>query len=165
MPRTESHARLRQAMYVRNFIFGGEDILVSTVGLLSGVAAAGISRDDIILSGVILIFVEALSMAVGSFLSENSAEEFLVKAELPWRSSITAGAIMFGSYFCLGFIPLLPYFLWPVNVAFGASIAASLLALTLLGWFSGRQFKVTAWRSGDWDWYPGWSVYSLGAGS
>lgn len=135
-------------MYVRSFVFGGEDSLVSTVGLLSGVAAAGITKADIVLTGTILIFVEALSMAVGSFLSENSAEEYLKKSELPLRSAVTTGAIMFGSYFLLGFIPLLPYLLWPVSAAFSASIIASLLALTLLGWISGREFKVSAWRSG-----------------
>ncbi len=135
-------------MYVRSLVFGGEDSLVSTVGLLSGVAAAGVVKADIILTGVVLIFVEALSMAVGSFLSENSAEEYLVKSELPLRQSITAGTIMFGSYFILGFIPLLPYLLWSVATAFPASIAAALLALALLGWLSGREFKVIAWRSG-----------------
>ncbi len=141
-------ARHRKAMYVRNFVFGGEDSLVSTVGLLSGVAAAGISKGDIILTGVVLIFVEALSMAVGSFLSENSAEEYLEKTDLPLRESITAGAIMFGSYFILGFIPLLPYLIWSVSEAFALSIAASLISLSLLGWLSGREFKVSAWRSG-----------------
>lgn len=140
--------RQRKAMYVRSLVFGGEDSLVSTVGLLSGVAAAGVVKADIILTGVVLIFVEALSMAVGSFLSENSAEEYLVKSELPLRQSITAGTIMFGSYFILGFIPLLPYLLWSVATAFPASIAAALLALALLGWLSGREFKVIAWRSG-----------------
>src|SRR5690349_23132766 len=124
--------RQRKAMYVRSFVFGGEDSLVSTVGLLSGVAAAGIGKADIILTGIVLIFVEALSMAVGTFLSENSAEEYLVKSELPMRSAVTAGTIMFGSYFLLGFIPLTPYILWPVTTAFSASIAASLIALAFL---------------------------------
>lgn len=140
--------RQRKAMYVRSFVFGGEDSLVSTVGLLSGVAAAGIGKSEIILTGTILIFVEALSMAVGSFLSENSAEEYLSKTELPLRSSMTTGGIMFISYFVLGFIPLTPYLIWPVSVAFSASIVASLIALTMLGWLSGREFKVSAWRSG-----------------
>ncbi len=148
MSATPIDPRQRKAMYVRSFVFGGEDSLVSTVGLLSGVAAAGVAKADIILIGTVLIFVEALSMAVGTFLSENSAEEYLVKSELPLRSSVTAGTIMFGSYFLLGFIPLTPYLLWPVSAAFSASIGASLVALALLGWLSGREFKVSAWRSG-----------------
>lgn len=144
----QTGSRQRKAMYIRNFVFGGEDSLVSTVGLLSGVAAAGIAKADIILTGIVLIFVEALSMAVGSFLSENSAEEYLEKTELPLRQSITAGTIMFASYFVLGFLPLAPYLFLPVKLAFGASIIAALLALGILGWASGREFKVVAWRSG-----------------
>jgi len=64
------------AVYVRNFVFGVEDSLVSTVGLLSGIASAGASTATIFLTGTVLIFVEAFSMAVGSYLSEESVEEY-----------------------------------------------------------------------------------------
>ena len=60
--------------YLRNFVFGVEDSLVSTVGLLSGIAIAGMNRESIFATGVVLIFVEAVSMAAGSFLAETSAE-------------------------------------------------------------------------------------------
>jgi len=60
----------------RNFIFGVEDSLVSTVGLLSGIAAADTSRFTIITTGIVLIFVEAFSMGIGSFLSEETSEQF-----------------------------------------------------------------------------------------
>src|SRR3989344_3129963 len=62
-------------LYVRNFIFGAEDSLVSTVGLLSGVAIGGVAKVDILLPGMVLIFVEAFSMAVGSFLAEFSVRK------------------------------------------------------------------------------------------
>ena len=54
--------------YYRNFVFGVEDSLVSTVGLLSGISIAGVTNKTIIMTGVILIFVEAVSMGAGSFL-------------------------------------------------------------------------------------------------
>lgn len=63
------------ALYVRTFVFGVEDSLVSTVGLLSGLAIAGAARGTIILSGVTLIFVEAFSMGIGSLLSEHQKED------------------------------------------------------------------------------------------
>ena len=63
-------------LFMRNFVFGAEDSLVSTVGLLAGVATAGVLQKEIIISGVVLIFVEAFSMSVGSFLSERTTEEF-----------------------------------------------------------------------------------------
>ena len=125
------------ATYIRNFIFGVEDSLVSTVGLLSGVAAAGLPKHDIFLTGIILIFVEAFSMGVGSYLSEESAEEY-TRAR---KSLSTQGAlIMFFSYFAAGFIPLAPYLGFDVSPAFFISILLSLMALFMLGLVSSRIF-------------------------
>lgn len=132
---------------MRNFVFGGEDSLVSTVGLLSGIAAAGVHRREVILTGVVLIFVEALSMAVGSFLSENSAEEYLAKKTVPIHDAVEGAVIMFISYFVLGFIPLFPYMIFDVQVAFWLSIVLSVMSLFVLGLASGREFKVSIWRS------------------
>ena len=136
------------AAYMRNFIFGVEDSLVSTAGLLSGVASAGVSRGNILATGIILIFVEAFSMAVGSFLSERSAEEYLARAELPNRRSVGVGSVMFISYFATGFIPLFPYLVFDVSVAFPASIIASLITLFILGLVAARVFRVKLLRSG-----------------
>lgn len=137
-----------RAMYVRNFTFGVEDSLVSTVGLLSGVAAADVPQKTILLIGFVLILVEAFSMAVGSFISESSAEMYLKHATSPPRESRTAGLIMLFSYFIAGFIPLLPYVILPVKLAFGVSILASLTALFLLGVFGGKIAKVNGTRNG-----------------
>ena len=146
-PSLSDQSRTRRALYIRSFIFGTEDSLVSTVGLLAGVAVAGVTREDIIVAGVVLIFVEALSMAVGSFLSEDAAEEYVRQGDAPVASSVRAGSIMFISYFAFGFIPLAPYLIWPVAQAFWLSIGASLAALWLLGFVSGRKFRVNQWRS------------------
>ena len=119
--------------YIRSFVFGVEDSLVSTAGLLSGVAIADVPRSTIILTGLVLIFVEAFSMGVGSFLSEHSAEEYEQQGDTLSRHSIKSALIMFGSYFVSGFIPLLPYALLGAGTAFGVSVALSLTALFLLG--------------------------------
>lgn len=129
---------LRSSSVVRNFIFGVEDSLVSTVGLLSGVAITGTSRNYVILTGGILIFVEAFSMAVGSVLSEHSAEEYEKHKEISIRHSIKGGLIMFFSYFISGFIPLSPYIFLENSNALVASIAFSIISLALLGIFSGK---------------------------
>lgn len=127
--------------FLRNFVFGVEDSLVSTVGLLSGIAIAGMAREDIFVTGIVLIFVEAISMAAGSFLSEASAQEYQTHQEKESKSTIRSATIMFVSYFVSGFVPLGPYLLLPVNVAFPASIAASIVALALLGIFLGKVTK------------------------
>lgn len=134
-------------MYVRNFVFGVEDSLVSTVGLLSGIAAAGVGRGTILLTGVILIFVEALSMAVGSYLSEFSAEEYMRHTEMSFKHPLLGGVIMFFSYFLAGFVPLLPYALASRSFAFILSILGSLVALFALGVVSARAVRRPFLRS------------------
>lgn len=126
----EKAARLA---YFRNFIFGVEDSLVSTVGLLSGVVIAGMTSREVFVTGVILIFVEAISMAAGSFLSESSAEELATGSEKTSRKSYFASFVMFISYFISGFIPLAPYLFLPSDTALLVSIGASLAALFVLG--------------------------------
>lgn len=130
-----------KSLYTRNFIFGVEDSLVSTVGLLSGIAAASVPKHTIFLTGVILIFVEAFSMGVGSFLSEQSAEEFSGSDRKVDGKTVKSGIIMFLSYFLAGFIPLSPYILLEVKTAFPTSIGFSLFSLLLLGSLSARFFR------------------------
>ncbi len=129
--------RGRRAQYIRNFIFGVEDSLVSTVGLLSGIAITGIGTKTIVLAGVVLIFVEAFSMGAGSLLSDNSEEEYMAKSHVSLKKSVFPSTIMFFSYFLTGFIPLAPYFIFKPYTALLISITLALLALFILGTISG----------------------------
>jgi len=134
--------------YARNFIFGVEDSLVSTVGLLAGIASAGVSKPGILTAGIVLIFVEAFSMAVGSFLSEQSVAEYVARSSVKIGQAVRGGSVMFFSYFVSGFIPLFPYILWEVRQAFWISIILSLAALFLLGFVSAKAFHTNILRSG-----------------
>jgi len=66
---------------IREVVFGMEDSLVSTLGAITGIAAGTGDGFVVILSGVVLIFVEALSMTAGSYLSSKSASEVLALQE------------------------------------------------------------------------------------
>jgi len=127
-------------LYTRNFIFGSEDSLVSTVGLLAGIASAEIPRKEIIISGIVLICVEAFSMSVGSFLSESETEESSSKNIN--NNPITASIIMLGSYIVCGLIPLSPYIFMNIKYAFWWSIIASMVALFVLGIISAKILKI-----------------------
>ena len=125
--------------YFRNVVFGIEDSLVSTVGLLFGMAAAGIDTKTITVTGFILLSVEALSMGVGSYLSEESTLEVnnLKSRENPELEGFLMGV----SYFVAGFVPLLPYFFLPVEIAKYVSVIATLLGLFLLGYIPSKRVK------------------------
>ena len=123
-------------LYFRNFVFGVEDSLVSTVGLLSGIAAGGVPRETIVLTGAVLVLVEAFSMAAGSFLVETSVQEYVHEKTKKERPA-GGGAVMFVSYIVAGFIPLAPYVFADASSALYLSVLASLVSLFLLGFIGG----------------------------
>lgn len=137
LPMFISRPRVMRAQRIRNFIFGVEDSLVSTVGVLSGVAIANVDRGTIFLTGIVLIFVEAFSMGVGSYLSESSGEAYVARKDGDLGASLIAAVIMFVAYFCSGFIPLSPYIFIAGGAAMPISIIASFTALFILGAWSG----------------------------
>lgn len=133
-------------LYLRNIIFGIEDSLVSTVGLISGMAVVDVPKETIILAGFILIAVEAFSMGVGSFLTEHSVDEYIKQKETSMKIPLIGGWIMFFSYFITGFIPLSPYFFTKVQDALWLSIFLSFLGLFFLGFLSAKFFKINVFR-------------------
>ncbi|MBI2998266.1 MAG: VIT1/CCC1 transporter family protein [Deltaproteobacteria bacterium] len=66
---------------IREFVFGIQDGLISTVGLLAGVQSATENNAVVILTGLTAMFAGAISMAAGSYLS-SSAEKQIFDKEL-----------------------------------------------------------------------------------
>jgi VIT1/CCC1 family predicted Fe2+/Mn2+ transporter len=133
--------------FLRNSIFGAEDSLVSTVGLLSGISFAGLASREIIVSGAILIIVEALSMGAGAYISEDSTNDLETVAQKK-DNQLYDSLVMFMSYLLVGLIPLSPYLFSPdTRLAFYWSVGATLIALFLLGVFRGFYVGRSIWRS------------------
>ena len=87
-------------------------------------------------------------MAVGSFLSEHSVEDYIAKRETSAITPFWGGVVMFISYFVAGFIPLFPYALFEVLPALWLSISLSLISLLVLGLVGARFAKVNIWKGG-----------------
>ena len=66
---------------IREFVFGIQDGLMSTVGLLTGVQGATDNTIVVIITGLTAMFSGAISMAAGSYLS-SSAEKDIFDKEL-----------------------------------------------------------------------------------
>ena len=60
---------------IREFVFGIQDGLISTVGLLAGVQGAIENNVVVIITGLTAMFSGAISMAAGSYLSSNAQKE------------------------------------------------------------------------------------------
>lgn len=126
----------------RNVVFGVQDSLISTCGLVVGIAASGMDRRTILITGSILVFVEALSMSFGSFLSEDS---FMVTAQKQHtgRDLIKYAGAMFVSYVIAGMVPMLPFILSesPTTPTMVLSVSCTLIALYMLVMWIDRPQK------------------------
>lgn len=69
----ESRARIRE------FVFGIQDGLISTVGLLAGIQGATENTAVVIIAGLTAMFAGAISMAAGSYLSSSAEKEIFDK--------------------------------------------------------------------------------------
>jgi VIT1/CCC1 family predicted Fe2+/Mn2+ transporter len=64
---------------IREFVFGIQDGLISTVGLLAGIQGATENNLVVIIAGLTAMFSGAISMAAGSYLSSNAQKEIFDK--------------------------------------------------------------------------------------
>ncbi|HVW82635.1 MAG TPA: VIT1/CCC1 transporter family protein [Candidatus Paceibacterota bacterium] len=133
---------MKFSLYLRTIIFGITDSLVSTVGLLAGIDLSGTTRETIILTGLVYAFVEAFSMAVGNFLSEESAEEYETRGAVGAKRAVAAGVVMFIAFVLAAFIPLAPYFFLRGYEALAVSVGVSIFALFLGGVASGAAARL-----------------------
>lgn len=139
--------------YLREIIFGLEDSFVSTLGAVTGIAAGAGSRNLVILAGLVIITVEALSMAAGSYLSSKAVSD-AERQEQVWdpegdlKHPALAGAVMGLFYLLAGLVPLLPYLLFSLDRAVLVSIVFTLLMLFATGIWQTRYTKRLWWKSG-----------------
>ena len=132
--------------YLRSVIFGFQDALVSTTGAIAGVAAGTNSKSLVLLTGVVVITVEALSMGVGQYMSEKSVHE-LDKTGSHKDSVILGGLLMTISYFIGGLVPLVPIIVLDLPQSSYVSIAAALIGLFALGYVKAKVVNVNPWKS------------------
>lgn len=131
-------------VYARSVIFGIEDSLVSTTGLIVGLAVATTDKRVVFVGGVVAIAVEALSMGAGEYLSEDAIEE--TDKRRKHRQSLKSGILMFFSYALSGLVPLLPIVLLSYPLSVYVSVLAALCGLFTLGYIKGKILKTNPLR-------------------
>ncbi len=132
--------------YLRSVIFGFQDSLVSTTGVIAGVAAGTSNKELVILAGLVTITVESLSMGAGQYMSEKAVHQ-LDKGGKHTDNLYIVGILMFFSYFLGGLIPLLPIVLLQLPFSATISIVFALLGLFILGYLKAHIVKVNPFKS------------------
>ncbi|MBI3983708.1 VIT1/CCC1 transporter family protein [Candidatus Microgenomates bacterium] len=138
------HRKLRTD-YVRSLIFGFEDGLVSTTGAVVGISTGIADPKVVILAGVVIITVEAVSMAAGELVTEQTVESM----GKPVRSrALLDATVMFFAYFGAGLIPIIPFVMLPVKMAIVVSLVAAFISLFLLGVLAGKLTNRNPFKRG-----------------
>lgn len=131
--------------YLRSSVFGFQDALVSTTGIVVGISAGISDKNFIILSALVTISVEALSMGAGQYLSEKSVHDLPNSRHRD--DLLIGGLIMFVSYILGGIIPIFPIFITSPPFSSILSVIFAFSGLFLLGFFKAKFFSGKVWHS------------------
>lgn len=123
--------------YLRSALFGLQDGLVSTTGVVVGISTGVENKAIVILAAFVAVTVEASSMAAGQYSSEKAVHQ-LDKAGKHTDSVILGAAIMFISYLLAGLIPIIPTIIFPQTQARMLSVIFAFIGLFIVGLVKGH---------------------------
>lgn len=127
-------------------MFGIQDGLVSTTGVVVGISTGVSDKAIIILASLVAVTVEASSMAVGQYSSEKTVHQ-MDKTGKHTDNLYIGAIIMFLSYLLAGLIPITPIVLFDRPNSSILSIVFAFLGLFFLGYLKGRLVEHKPLRS------------------
>lgn len=77
IPDTQQRRTLEKQRSVREIVFGVQDGILTTLGIITGVGVAEGDRSAVFISGFLALLAGALSMGVGEFLGRKSEREVI----------------------------------------------------------------------------------------
>lgn len=133
--------------YLRSILFGIEDSLISTTGLIAGISIGSDNNKFVLLAVIVAISIEAVANGAGEYLSDDTVKD-LDKLKRNRDNPLLSGFLMFVSYILAGMIPLLPtlFLSFPTSLVF--SIIFAFIAFFLLGFFKGKLLHLSPIKGG-----------------
>jgi len=75
IPDTQQRRALEKRRNIREIVFGMQDGILTTLGIITGVGVAELDRAAVFISGFLALLAGALSMGVGEYLGRKSERE------------------------------------------------------------------------------------------
>ena len=132
--------------YLRSLMFGLQDGIVSTTGVVVGISTGVSDKAIIVLAAIVAVTVEATSMAAGQYTSEKAAHQ-LDKTGSRQDNLILGAIIMFVSYMLGGMFSIIPTLLFRQPEARIIAIMSSFAGLFLIGYLKGYLVEHKPLRS------------------
>lgn len=123
--------------YLRSLMFGLQDGIVSTTGVVVGISAGINNKSIIILAALVAVTVEASSMAAGQYSSEKAVHQ-MDKTGKHTDSLLIGALIMFASYLIGGSFSIIPTLIFDQPLARYIAIASAFIGLIVIGYVKGK---------------------------
>ena len=132
--------------YLRSLMFGLQDGIVSTTGVVVGISTGVSNKEIIVLAAIVAVMVEASSMAAGQYSSEKAVHQMDKNGK--HTDSLYVGAlIMFISYLIGGSFSIIPTVIFDQPIARDIAIVFSFLGLFIIGYVKGQLVEHKPLRS------------------
>lgn len=123
--------------YLRSLMFGLQDGIVSTTGVVLGISTGVDSKAIIILAALVAVTVEATSMAAGQYSSEKAVHQ-LDKTGKHTDSLLIGAIIMFIAYLIGGSFSIIPVVLLDQPLSKIVAIVSAFIGLFIIGYIKGQ---------------------------
>lgn len=132
--------------YLRSLMFGLQDGIVSTTGVVVGISTGISDKAIIVLAALVAVTVEASSMAAGQYSSEKAVHQ-LDKSGKHTDSLFVGALIMFLSYLMGGTFSIIPILLFNQPIARIYAIVSAFVGLFIVGYVKGYLVEHRPLRS------------------
>lgn len=132
--------------YLRSLMFGLQDGIVSTTGVVVGISTGVSDRQIIVLAALVAVTVEASSMAAGQYSSEKAVHQ-MDKSGKHTDNLYIGAFIMFVAYLIGGFFSIVPTLAFDQPVAKVIAIASAFVGLFIVGYIKGYLVEHRPLRS------------------
>lgn len=117
-------------------MFGLQDGIVSTTGVVVGISTGINNKEIIILAALVAVTVEASSMAAGQYSSEKAVHQ-MDKSEKHSDNLYIGALIMFFAYLIGGAFSIIPILIFNQPLARILAIASAFAGLFIIGYIKG----------------------------
>lgn len=132
--------------YLRSLMFGLQDGIVSTTGVVVGVSTGVSEKAIIVLVALVAVTVEASSMAAGQYSSEKAVHQ-MDKTGKHTDNLYIGALIMFIAYLMGGAFSIIPIVVFDQPGARILAIASAFFGLFIIGYIKGHLVEHKPLRS------------------
>ena len=132
--------------YMISLMFGRQDGIVSTTGIVVGISIGVDNKAIVILAAFVAVTIEATSMAAGQYSSEKTVHQ-MDKTGKHTDSLIVGALIMLVAYLVGGMFSIIPTVIFDQPLARIIAVISAFSGLFIIGYLKGLLIEGSTLRS------------------